>query len=438
VGRVDPALPFLERAFAPGEMLRFFNEDVLPGLGSRERVEAVGLRRVSWEPGRRAQLLFALEPGSGRTHVPPFAVVSVRKASELEQAARQRAQANPETAGSLVMPEASAIVELFPCDWRLPGLAMATDPASMAPVLKEALGSQEGLECRVLRYQPHVRCVLEWSAASGRRLVAKVYAKPAKADKVWDVLGRLADLPAPRPFRSPSPVARLPEQQVVVMEWLAGLPVRDLVLAPAPGGPAPEDVVAAAAEALSALHGVPGTGLEPLALADARARTVKRAAELEPMAGRFARRVRSLLERIADREAELSKPRRVFLHGSASPKQMLIAPDASGPGRVGLIDFDAVRAGDPALDVGTFMAALHKYAVKRRDPGRLRALADHFLAVYADNAGDAELEYRARLVPAQELTHYSARGFGRPGGSRTGSCDPFDILDEAEACLERS
>jgi aminoglycoside phosphotransferase (APT) family kinase protein len=413
----DPRLP-LDPAGSPRELTSFFNERVLPERYPGCRLRRARIRRVSRERGGRQLWLCALDAEEGQ--LPPYALVT--------RPDPPAAAAGSREAGG------EALVEFFPSDRRLPGLAAATDLARLAPLLERAApGARPGeWALRVLRYHPGVRCVLlyEDRAEPARRLVGKVYRKRKKAAKVWEVLERLAELPAPRGFRAPRPLLRLAEHNLLLMEHLAGRSFRDLAVA---GGADEKQLANRAAAAFAALHALSADGLEPIDLGVARAKLVRRTLDLAPLLPELAGRVRALLDRVAERTAALPAPRAVFLHGSASPSQLLL-----GEGPPALLDLDAVRRGDPALDVGTFRARLRKCALQGAGGARLRRLADGFLAACLERSPEAaDLGERARLVECQELANSAVRSLlsGKPRAAREPAS--LRLLEDAAACLDR-
>ncbi|MBX7103558.1 MAG: aminoglycoside phosphotransferase family protein [Gemmataceae bacterium] len=94
-----------------------------------------------------------------------------------------------------------------------------------------------------------------------------------------------------------------------------------------------------------------------------------------PEWGRRLGRIRSLCRQLADR---LRRPAQSLIHRDFYPEQVLVAPDA-----VVLLDLDLLSRGDPALDVGNFIAHLLESAI--RMPGsaaRLRCSAAEFRTEY--------------------------------------------------------
>jgi aminoglycoside phosphotransferase (APT) family kinase protein len=328
-------------------------------------------------------------------------------------------------------------------DARLRGLEVATDPGRIQGILDRAHGEISGgrpaarWSCRLLRHHPGSRAVLLYAPERGGSadavpVVGKVYAKRHKAQSVWAVLCALAARRRDgEVWRSPRPLARLSEWNLVLMEHLPGTPLRFVVCA----GESPEREergVRLAARALAELHRVPGQGLEARSLAADRGTLERRVRRIEALDADLARRMAELSREIAGRAAGLPPCRETtFLHGSSSPKQMLLDGD-----RVGVLDFDGARRGDPAIDVGTFMASLRKYGTRWAAPGRLRELAELFLEESCRLADDAALAARARLVQAQELLNFAARGRLVAAASEAVLAQRARLLlEETEACL---
>lgn len=321
------------------------------------------------------------------------------------------------------------------------GLALASDVEHMAPWLDRAHAELGGRaragpwSCRVLRHHAGSRAVLLYEAdGAPARLVGKLYAKPRKAAKVWSVLEDLAHRARGEVWRTPRPLARLPEGNLLLMEHLGGVRLCDIAW----GGGAWEAQVTAvrrAVRALVGLHRVPADDLELRTWEGDRAKLALRASEIQALAPHLARRIAVLREEIARRAERLAAPRTGFLHGSVSPKQILFEE-----ARVAFFDFDGACRGDPAIDVGTLMAVLHKYSTKAAELARARELAELALEAYASDSSDPEFATRARLVRCQQLVHYSARSRlaaeTRPAhapGQRSAR-----LLEEAEACLAQS
>ncbi|OLE67932.1 MAG: hypothetical protein AUI36_06100 [Cyanobacteria bacterium 13_1_40CM_2_61_4] len=103
------------------------------------------------------------------------------------------------------------------------------------------------------------------------------------------------------------------------------------------------------------------------------------------------------------------------------------------------MDFDRTCLGDPAIDVGAFMAQCDKEALATgRD--QLRQLADSFLDDYASYAGEVDegLRHRARLMRVLALVRLAVRTFqyaplayARDGTSARSEL----LLHEAATCL---
>ena len=103
-----------------------------------------------------------------------------------------------------------------------------------------------------------------------------------------------------------------------------------------------------------------------------------------------------------------------------------------------LLDFDGVGVGDPAIDLGRFMAKLRSdsFASKRR---HLAFLSEYFAAEYARASGH-DLTQRARLYETTALVRMTTRHIETEPQSLF---DPMKksasntLLRAAEECLAR-
>ena len=184
---------------------------------------------------------------------------------------------------------------------------------------------------------------------------------------------------------------------------------------------------------LAALHGLRGDGPAARSLDDDLASERTRAAGLHLVAPSLACQVDTLLESIAELAARQACPTPTLIHGDYAPSQLLLDRD-----RVAIVDFDTVGPGDPAIDVGNFMAESRRLALV---PGQeyLRTLAAHFLAEYRARVPDAGIVERARLGQAIALVRMALSSFQRAphAWAASGSASlPGLLIQEAGACLQ--
>jgi aminoglycoside phosphotransferase (APT) family kinase protein len=139
---------------------------------------------------------------------------------------------------------------------------------------------------------------------------------------------------------------------------LPGRPLSDLLATP--GG---EPAALALGSALRALHAAPPPPDADRHEAPTEITLLGRVTEeLEPYAPALAARARIAASAAARRLAALDGADAAPLHRDLHDKQVLVAAD----GRIGLIDFDTLAVGDPALDVGNLLAHLDLRALQGR------------------------------------------------------------------------
>ena len=150
---------------------------------------------------------------------------------------------------------------------------------------------------------------------------------------------------------------------------------------------------------------------------------VARARELGFICPQLARRADALAQRLGAQLAAAPAVRHP-IHGDFSAKQVLVGDEG-----VAIIDFDLACYGDPAEDVGNFMAGVERYALRGDlSPRRVEALRDGLLEGYA-------LAARSRLPPRIGL--YAAAGLLRRAGLPFCYREP-DWERRTELLLERA
>jgi hypothetical protein len=285
------------------------------------------------------------------------------------------------------IPEWGVELWAFPNDPGLPGLAFLHDDRRVL----DAIGAQAarlgwpGAPSRPTRVRvKHVagkRCGVlyrfDLRSARGRTRAASLYAKAYRrpdGERAFRLMGRLWDCAARRrgDFLLPRPHAYDPENGIVWQEAIPGLP---LAKADRDGSA----LAAAASEIGARLAGLHGAGLrlsETMGFATQVAwlRRARRALdELYPEQSRWCAPV---VDRLLAASRHLERGPLAVIHGSFKPSHVLAAD-----GGVVLIDFDGVCLGDPAIDLGRFIAQVHKMAIG----GKLApAVADRVLAEFRD------------------------------------------------------
>jgi aminoglycoside phosphotransferase (APT) family kinase protein len=265
-------------------------------------------------------------------------------------------------------------------------------PARRAKLLRRLTGRHDHAppdEPEVLRYKPGRRLVLRLTAG-GRPLAA--LKTTGAGDFVQSLLGATtgAALGA-----APLLGASL-EHRLHVTGWIVGRP-----LCPVQSGGLPEmDALAETGAALARLHAVPP--LEPFRITrkDEMRALEDIVADLATLDPGLAAEAGRLLPRIAAALGPDATPR--FLHGDFSADQVILRGD--GPV---IIDYDAAAAGDPARDIGSFLARLDAQAVDGIIPAEAaEAAREAFMNGYAEAAGlvpdPAAQHARALLMLATE------------------------------------
>jgi 5-methylthioribose kinase len=109
--------------------------------------------------------------------------------------------------------------------------------------------------------------------------------------------------------------------------------------------------------------------------------------------------------------------REALCHGDYTPKNMLVHADGFT-----LVDYETAHFGDPAMDLGLFLAHVFLKTVRRPEQrGRFFALIETFLANYA-----AEVRY----APAAEWSPRAAAHLGACLLARIDGTSPVDYLPE--------
>lgn len=452
---VDAEMPLMEAIRSDERIIELLNQQVVPRVYPGCRITKLSARRMSYSRGERCTVLYKyrLEPTlPAERAVPHYALLTFAANDSLENEYRQYAAS--ETLPVALLRDAGVLVEFFPMDWKLPGLRLATDMSRMQTVLSKAMethGAAVVWSYELRRYHPRVRCVLEYgrtadgddsgrgatapeSAGSAVKAIGKTYARAAKAARTWSVLESVNELArAARHWRTPMPLAYERAANLILLEYMQGQPIADLLCeGNAQRGPCVE-AVRRAARVLVELHRMPITGFALRTSEEARRKTFWRSSRIETLDPALARRITAVLEEIAARCAQFPCTTTTFVHGSPSPKQFLLDGE-----RIALLDFDGARLGDPAADLGVFLASLCKYELKASDRRVLNGLGEHFLDEYRKRGGDGGIVRRAQLIQSQELVGYAARNFLRrihKYDAAKSSQKRMRLLDEATACL---
>lgn len=235
------------------------------------------------------------------------------------------------------LPDGRPVAAFRPVDDpRLPGLAVAMEPARLAALLGSGVGS-----VRRRRYRPLGRAVVEASTSAG-----PVWVKVLRPDRVAEVAALHEAVAAVAP--GPPVLARDDERGLLVLGHLAGTPLRTLVRR------APHELPDARAvvELSQALAAVPVTRPSP------------RTAPLVAVP-RHVARLRAILPDAAEQLADVAgrieaaagggdAGPTVTIHGDLHSAQVLAAD-----GRLtGVLDLDDVGGGTQADDLGRFLGHL--------------------------------------------------------------------------------
>ena len=383
--RRDPSIPGLATVLEP-EVFAAALREAAPEVDLR----SAEISYLRYKPRDYCRATYRLGVGGSELDVDVRAFLPEEFGAHLGQ--RDPAVSGPLGPGRIALERRCVLIHAFPNDLKLGALPLLADPREREGLLRELLPDRPGLwqsELQRLRYRPE------------RRYVAALCATGGRADALLKCSTPRAYLRAKRnaeAFRSRGAlrIARLlgcsERHRLLAFEWIPGRPLMDLCTA----SEADCKAVAAAGEALATLHAQSPAGLERWTREAEGADLLSVASEVGFITPRLARRAdelaRGLAARLAD-APDLCCP----LHGDFSANQVVVM----GRQEVAIVDLDWACYGDPADDLGNFIAQAERNVLRGDLPReRLESLRDSLLAGYEAHRA---LPERIRLYTAVEV-----------------------------------
>jgi len=428
-------------------MQEFFNRQVLPAVRPDWEAAAVTIKEMTYKPGAKCEILYSLQfadPARGQSRWVVVTFATKNKLGEIYRhhyGGESSVATRPISSPVAFLPEYECLVEFFPRDWKLPFLARAMDPREMAPLLSQG-GPEAERACwlpkvEVVQYRLHRRCTLRYvvDAADGsdpQEVIGKLHNSRPLAVQTAQTQNILRAQAAAYGLIIPKPLRVMQEWGLLLMERVPGTVMKPAVRQ----ARAPQqlkEVIGLAAAALASLHRLRFESPEVQSLQPQVENLHQRAALLLLVAPVLAQQVEALLQQIVQLGARFTATAHTLVHGDFDPGQLLM-----DKGQMAVIDFDSACVGDPALDVGNFMASLHYTAVLGRASNAFRQLATHFLSEYQARLPEHKVADRIHLFLSVALVRKAVREFERwpyDYGQTGPDSLPVRLLQEAAACL---
>jgi len=260
------------------------------------------------------------------------------------------------------LPGWNVSVLVSPLDPRFPQLIRLSDPRHVAAMLAGPRSQTSSVRYRIttIRYRPGERHVLRYepSGAPGaptRAVFAKLSRREADVGGAFDVATRLADRleASGEGTRALRPLAAFAEDGVILFPEVAGRPLSELLRCRQDGL---IWYLRRAGRALRALHAAPASLTSALGGRDfaTEVEAVRRASEhICALVPRTGAAITGTLERARSVYDRLPPEAPTFIHGDFKADHLWV----SGGGLT-VLDFGSCAIGDPALDVGKFLADL--------------------------------------------------------------------------------
>src|ERR1051325_10995801 len=294
--------------------------------------------------------------------------------------------------GRIVLDDCAVVVTVFPNDLKLPALQHLADPVKRERALRELWPGcpnlwQGGLHR--LRYRPERRYVAQLRAADGTQALLKAY-----TEKAYVRVTRNAHAFKSRgPLRIARVLGRSDHRRLLAFEWLPGRVLMEFCAAPETNGAA----VSGAGAALATLHAQDPADLTEWTRDAEAADVVALGNEIGFICPQLARRADDLAQRLAVK-LSAAPAMRCALHGDFSANQVLV-----GETEVAIIDLDWACCGDPADDLGNFLAQAERIALRGgMSSARLESVRAALLEGYARATGHPAPE-RVGLYTALEV-----------------------------------
>jgi streptomycin 6-kinase len=304
-------------------------------------------------------------------------------------------------------PDELAVFFRFPLDRSVRGLRFVTDVNRLKHLVHAATAdfAADGLRVRgkrsrveLLKYKPERRCIVravlgvrdERTGVRGERLVVAQANGDDSGAEVVRVLQHLQDRAGSGALRSPRPLGYNAENRVLLIEWVDGTELGDLLQ-----DPQADEICAVSGLALHELHSLPPPPPPTVRSAEpVRERVLRVLFDLARTGGgELASRAKELEGRLPHALGDAGPAGPRLIHGDFYFHQIVVGPDGSH-----VIDWDEAALGDPRVDVANFLAHLHlreiQGALDSRRATRLRA-------AFVDGYGDARTSAPEALVAAQ-------------------------------------
>jgi hypothetical protein len=342
LARIDPALPGLS-TLLDSDAFSARLRRALPYLD----VETAHLTYLRYRPGLSCLVGYRLQGAQGWELDLAATAYRGNDRKKLAHAREAVFRGGAPASGLFVLEDCASVVSIFPRDRRLPALARLADRHHRKRVLAELLpGHPELRRGRLysLVYKPEHRHVALFHADHGDRIVIKAYTRRGyetakQAATIFTGHGR---------FRVPRLIGSSDRRHLLAFDWLPGRTLDEPLTSSTP----PLTSVAVTGAALAEFHAQNPYRLSLHEGGKTEAALFATAKAIRYLCPDQGERACRLACHLGDRLRE-NAPTPRALHGNFQPRHVLLTDDA-----VAFLDLDKAARGNPAVDLGNFLAHL--------------------------------------------------------------------------------
>jgi hypothetical protein len=311
---------------------------------------------------------------------------------------------------------------------------VALEPWNIAPLLAQLprLGASTRVRrARVTRHKLHRRCAIEYELTTTEdrtevcTVIGRIRARHdgaedfARADALWS--GTFGDTSGDG-ISVPEPVGAVPALHMWLQRKVRGRGAGDLVM-----GRAVPDLSERIAEAAHKIHTNAVPTRRRHTVVDEMSALCRYLGEVSKLQPRWANRINGVLDGCAHLAGGIECGSPTAIHGDFYHDQVIVSDQ-----RIYVVDFDLYAVGDPALDVGNFVAHLTELALRTSgDPLRFVECENRLVERFLQLSGAARRD-GVRAYTLLALARHVYLSLTRPGRSATAEA----VLDLCEERLD--